>query len=92
MSGLGGARGTFGNMQAKRISNDAANETARLQTAEINGVVQDLISRVEEKSKLNFLRELALKEQRLERKRKRKQYEDEKRRQFLDSVTRGAPS
>ena len=92
MSGRGGERGTVGYNEAKDSSNKAANKTARLQNAEINNVVQDLISRVEEKSNLNFLCELALKAQTRKRKCEREQNEREKLKNFINSVSHGVPS
>ena len=92
MSGRGGAEGTESHNEGKRSYNEAANETERLRIVEINGWLQDLISRVEEDSKLNFLRQLALKAQKRESKRQREENEREKRKKFMRRVSHDAPS
>lgn len=92
MSGQGGDEGTEGHKEAKDSHRKAANETQRLQIVEINNWLQDLISQVEEESKLNSLRELALKAQNCERKRQREENEREKRKKFINRVSHDAPS
>ena len=92
MSGRGGPTGTAAHEEAKRSYNEAANETERLLIVEINGWLQDLISRVEEESKLNYLRKLTLEEQKRERKRQREENEREERTKFMRRVSHGAPS